>query len=259
MADFLDTLARDARTSIEEGYYSSPHPANSKGRSLASGLRRASGAAVIAELKYASPSAGRLARAGDPDEIVGQMVSGGAAAISVVTEPIHFEGSLETIARVRRLVDLPVLMKDIVLSDIQVEAAKEVGADAVLLILGLFDRHYCDLGLGEMIDACHSRGLEVLLEVHTRTEFARAVRTEADLIGINNRDLRTLRVDLYSTRRILDKAARDGRIVVSESGIRTAADVRFLHSSGAGAFLVGSALMEAPSIRQKLTELVRAL
>jgi indole-3-glycerol phosphate synthase len=128
-----------------------------------------------------------------------------------------------------------------------------------LLIKALFDRGYCECNLSYMISTAHSKNLEVLLETHTAEEFAVAVTTQADLVGINNRDLATLKVDLGVTKRILEQNNAKGRIVVSESGISTPADVRFLRQCGAQAFLVGSAVMLADNVEEKVMELVSAL
>jgi indole-3-glycerol phosphate synthase len=186
------------------------------------------------------------------------MERGGAAGISVLTEPVHFGGSLSYLAKTRPTVNLPILMKDIIVSPIQLEAAKRGGANAVLLIQALFDRGYCDSDVATMIKEAHKLNLEVLLEVHTKEEFNRAQKTSADLVGINNRDLATLTVDLNVTRNILQDEIKEGRIVVSESGINSVADVRFLRKCGAKAFLVGSAVMLADDVEAKVKEFTQA-
>jgi indole-3-glycerol phosphate synthase len=147
-------------------------------------------------------------------------------------------------------------MKDIIISPTQLEAAAKIGADAVLLIQTLFDRGYGECDVHEMIDQARFKNLEVLLETHTEQEFQRAIETKAPLIGINNRDLKTLRIDLGVTQRILKKNADHGKIVVSESGIQTPADLRFLWKCGAHAFLIGSAIMLADNIEKKVQEFV---
>ena len=200
---------------------------------------------VIAEIKSASPSAGVIRKNVKPSEIAKAMQRGGATALSVLTEPKQFNGSLEALAQAREAVKLPILMKDIILSPIQIQAASKMGANAVLLIKALFDRGYGDKSLDEMIAGAHMLGLEVLLETHTATEFCSAVKTGADLIGINNRNLGTLKVDLNVTKKILQKMNPNGKLVVSESGINTPADIRFLRESGACAFLIGSAIMSS--------------
>jgi indole-3-glycerol phosphate synthase len=127
-----------------------------------------------------------------------------------------------------------------------------------LLIQALFDRDYCELGINEMIKQAHSKKIEVLLETHNESEFKRAVDSKADLIGINNRDLGTLKVDLNVTTNILNNNDIKGKVIVSESGINSASDIRFLRECGARAFLVGSAIMMACNVETKVRELARA-
>ncbi len=213
---------------------------------------------VIGEIKAASPSAGLIRENVNPSEVAKAMQMGGAVGLSVLTEPNQFNGSLEALAAARENVNLPILMKDIILSSVQVYAAAKMGANAVLLIKTLFDRGYCEKSLDEMIAGAQMLSLEVLLETHTELEFQSAVKTKADLIGINNRNLGTLKVDLNVTKRILAKNDSNGKLVVSESGIRTAADIRFLRGSGARAFLIGSAIMSSDDVEQKVKEFVNA-
>jgi indole-3-glycerol phosphate synthase len=149
-------------------------------------------------------------------------------------------------------------MKDILVDPLQVEAAAKLGADAVLLIYSVFKRGYPKDSLEVFIQLAHSYGLEVLLEVHTKEELLDAIRTEADLLGVNNRDLRTLRVDLGTTRRVLANVDLGDKVVVSESGIQGAEDVCRLRGYGAKAFLVGSAIMLAEDIEGKVRELAMA-
>jgi indole-3-glycerol phosphate synthase len=163
---------------------------------------------------------------------------------------------LEALNAAREAVQIPLLMKDIILSPIQVYAAGKMGANAVLLIKGLFDRGYCEKTLPEMIAGAHVLGLEVLVETHSDEEFESAVKTDADLIGINNRDLATLKIDLNVTKKILEKNGSNGKLVVSESGIKTPDDIRFLLGSGARAFLIGSAVMSSCNIEEKVKEFV---
>ncbi len=134
------------------------------------------------------------------------MENGGATGISVLTEPKHFGGSLGYLAKVREAVRLPILMKDIIVDPIQIEAASRIGANVVLLIEAIFERGYCELCLDEMITQAHSRRLEVLLETHSEDEYQHAIETDADLVGINNRDLRTLKVDLGHNRENIEEA-----------------------------------------------------
>jgi indole-3-glycerol phosphate synthase len=192
------------------------------------------------------------------EQIALSMERSGAVGISVLTEPKHFMGSLSSLTKVHTAVRLPILMKDIVLSIEQLDAATALGANAVLLIQGIYDRGYGEREIVEMIKEAHSRGLEVLLEVHDENEFHRAVTSDADLIGINNRNLATLQVDLNTTKKILERAPMSGMLVVSESGIKTADDIRFLNGCGANAFLVGSAVMSADDVESKVRDLANA-
>ncbi len=259
MVDLLDTLAHDAQATVRDGYYAAPEGRYPPPRRLTDAIHACKHAAVIAEIKWASPSRGYIRDDGDVEGIARQLQRGGAVAISVLTEPKHFHGSLHAFRRVRTQVDLPLLMKDILLTRIQVDAAAAIGADAILLIAALFARGYGEGAVEDLIAYAHARGLQVLLEAHTATEFAAALATEADAVGINNRDLRTFTVDLTTTPRLLQGASPTGKVVVSESGIQTAADVRVLHASGAHAFLVGSAIMDVEDMEGKVRELVMAI
>lgn len=258
MSDYFDVLARVAQVTIEDGYYDAAKPADGMHLSLRKAVLQCKLTPVIAEIKVASPSAGVIRENFAPAAVAQAMQRGGAVALSVVTEPKQFNGSLDMLHDAREAVKLPILMKDIVLSPIQVYAAAKMGANAVLLIKALFDRGYCQRSLSEMIAGAHALGLEVLLETHTQSEFASAAKTDADLIGINNRDLGSLKVNLETTAQILEKEKACGKVVVSESGVKTASDILFLRKSGADAFLVGSALMLSGNIEQKVKEFVSA-
>ncbi|MEM2434011.1 MAG: indole-3-glycerol-phosphate synthase [Candidatus Bathyarchaeia archaeon] len=266
MVDFLDLLAKAAMENIREGYYSRHSASGSLNqhgkRSLRDAILGCRRAAIVPEIKFASPSAGILrADKSDVESIAREMVSAGAVGISVLTEPKYFSGSLETFIKVRLSVDAPLLMKDIILSRCQIDAARRLGADAILLIVSIFERGYCEMGIDEMIDYSHSMGLEVLLETHDPSEFKTALSTKADMIGINNRDLRTLKVDINTTKAILEKAGRlrvEGRPIISESGIKSPEDICFLRKYGVDAFLIGTAVMSAKNIRDFVTRLVNA-
>jgi indole-3-glycerol phosphate synthase len=258
MSDFLDVLARDANETIDREYYETLKPTERIRISLRKAILESKANPIITEIKAASPSAGVIRKNVKAGVIARAMAKGGATAISVLTEPIHFRGSLEALTEAREAVKLPILMKDIILSPIQIEAASKIGANAVLLIKALFDRGYCEKSINAMIDGAHLFGLEVLLETHTETEFCSAVKTGADLIGINNRDLVTLKVDLAVTKKILSKNDPSGKLVITESGINTLADVLSLRRTGARAFLIGSAIMASDNIEEKVKEFVNA-
>jgi indole-3-glycerol phosphate synthase len=259
MVDFLDTLAMTARETIDSGYYEKLNEAPASSISLKQAILEAKNAPVITEIKAASPSAGTIREHIQASLIAESMERGGAVGLSVLTEPKHFHGSLRSLVEARKAVKLPILMKDIILSPVQLEAASKAGANVALLIEALFDRGYCECSLSEMIARAHSGGLEVLLEAHTAGEFRSAVRTQADLVGINNRNLATLKVDLGVTKAILERNRAEGKVVVSESGINSPADLRFLRECGAQAFLIGSAVMLADNVESKVREFVSAL
>jgi indole-3-glycerol phosphate synthase len=258
MSDFLDTLAMDATRTIDSGYYQTSVSKKQPKISLKKAIIECKGKAVIPEIKAASPSLGTIRSLIDPSEVAKAMELGGAVGISVLTEPKHFNGSLAMLARAREAVELPILMKDIIIVPEQIEVAAQAGANAVLLIEALFERNYCEMRGDKMIAFAHARGLEVLLETHTNKEFQHAVETDADLIGINNRDLATLKIDLNITREILEKHGKGDKTVISESGIKTRADLQFLRSYGADAFLIGSSIMLTDDIELKVKEFVEA-
>jgi indole-3-glycerol phosphate synthase len=263
MADFFDILCRNAQKTVASGYYSNfrqhDEPQNTPATlRLSECITTCSHLPLIAEIKIASPTTGALRVNMDADAIAKRMKAGGVAGISVVTEPHFFKGSARLLENVRSGVSLPLLMKDFIVSTRQIEAARNSGANAVLLIQALFDRGYATRSVEEMIEFAHTIGLDVLLEAHTYAEFERALFTDTDLVGINNRDLRTLEVDLTTTKEILEKVPHDGRLVISESGVTTPEDARFLRRCGADALLVGSALMRAKDVRQAVDMLVRA-
>jgi indole-3-glycerol phosphate synthase len=256
MADFLDVLARDAQKTISEGYYNVSAQGLFPVVSLKEAIVESKRNPVITEVKAASPSRGTIKNNFEPNEVARAMEDGGAAGISVLTEPKYFSGSLDYLLKVRKAVKLPILMKDIIIDPLQIEVASKIGAHVVLLIEALFERGYCESSLDEMVAQAHSKKLEVLLETHNEKEFQFAIQTDADLVGINNRDLRTLKIDLGVTERILRKYPTRKKVVVSESGIMTADDLLFLRGCGAQAFLIGSAVMMADNIEKKVKEFV---
>jgi indole-3-glycerol phosphate synthase len=260
MADFLDILVKDAEKTVSEGYYEIELKNSKKQNlSLKNHILNCKHAPVIAEIKPASPSHGKLRNITNLKEVVQAIEKGGATGISVLTEPKHFKGSLKSLVEVRSYTELPILMKDIFIDPIQIEAASKIGANAILLIASIYERAYTNHSIQEMIEFAHSKNLEVLLETHSREEFLSALETEADLIGINNRNLKTLAVDLEVTQKILSEVGDCERVVVSESGIQSPADIQFLRKCGAHAFLVGSAIMLADDVEAKVRELVMAL
>lgn len=257
MNNFLDTLAENAKKTVWSGYYKNPQTASTYPKiSLKAAIQNCKANPVITEIKAASPSLGTIRSAINPTEIAEAMQCGGAVGISVLTEPTYFNGSLQTLKQARVAVALPILMKDIFVSKEQIDAAVKLGANAVLFIQELFDKCHSEMNEADMIVYAHGKGLEVLLETHTEEEYILALQTNADLIGINNRNLDTLKTDLATTKQILSAQGKQGRVVVSESGIKTPGHLQFLRGSGADAFLVGSSIMLTDDIELKVKELV---
>jgi indole-3-glycerol phosphate synthase len=199
------------------------------------------GIAVIAEFKRRSPSAGRLREDADIGEIAGAYERGGAAALSVLTDGPHFEGSLDDLRQARASCGLPILRKDFIVDPYQLHEARSAGADAVLLIVAALPRPT----LSRLYEQARELGLDVLVEVHDSAELEVALDVGADLVGVNNRDLRDFSVDLQRTARLMTEIPA-GVAVVSESGIASAAQLRDLQEQGVQAVLVGESLMRAP-------------
>ncbi|WP_277553500.1 indole-3-glycerol phosphate synthase [Halobaculum limi] len=190
---------------------------------------------VIAEVKPTSPTT-QGERSDDPVELAEAMVDGGAAALSVLTEPDHFDGSVENLERIREAVDVPVLRKDFVVREDQLDA---VEADLVLLIA-----RFVGDDLAALVDAARDRGFQPLVEVHTADELAAALDAGADIVGVNNRDLAKLEVDLSTFETVAPEVPEDVTLI-AESGISTPADARRMRAAGADGLLIGSAIMDA--------------
>jgi indole-3-glycerol phosphate synthase len=206
--------------------------------------------AIIAEFKRHSPSAGDIEAGADPAEVARIYQAGGAAAMSVLTEPQHFKGSLDDLRRVAAAVKLPLLRKDFAVDRHQVYEAAIAGAEAVLVIVaGLTDADALKL-----LDAAHLVHLDALVEVHTAEELQRAAALGATLIGVNNRNLKTLKVDLETSMRLAELAPPNATLV-AESGLRTRADIERLQSAGYKAFLIGETLMRSGDPLISLREL----
>jgi len=207
-------------------------------------------AAVIAEIKKASPSRGILRKDFKPAEIASSYEQGGAACLSVLTDIDFFKGADACLQQARAACTLPVLRKDFIIDPYQVYEARVLGADCILLIVAALS----DAMLGELSQIAVQLGMDVLVEVHDSGELERALKVPGRLIGINNRDLRSFETRLDVTLGMLDKVP-DDRIVVTESGIHTPADVALMRSHGVNAFLVGEAFMKAADPGAKLAEL----
>jgi indole-3-glycerol phosphate synthase len=211
------------------------------------------GVAVIAEVKRSSPSKGELAEIGDPAELAADYEAGGAATISVLTEPRRFGGSLEDLTAVRRAVDVPVLRKDFIVSSYQLWEARVHGADLALLIVAALDQS----ALVSLVERAQSLGLTPLVECHTVDEVERAVEAGATVIGINVRDLRTLDVDRDVFARVAPHVPEQV-VCVAESGVRGPHDIIEYARAGADAVLVGELLVTGRDPRSAVADLVAA-
>lgn len=211
---------------------------------------RTPGIRIIAECKRRSPSRGILRAQYDPAAIARAYEAAGAAAISVLTDPAFFDGSLEHLTAVREAVRLPLLRKDFVSTPFQILEARAAGADAVLLIVAALD----DQRLAHLLEAAASFGLAALVEVHDREELTRALLSGATCIGVNSRNLRTLEMNPKVFEELV-LGLPQGTIAVAESGIRDGADVRQLRAIGYDAFLIGERFMAAPDPGAALGEL----
>ncbi len=213
--------------------------------------RALDGIRVIAECKRRSPSGGVLREAYDPVAIATGYAEAGAAAISVLTEPTFFDGSLDHLAAVRDAVEVPLLRKDFLVDRYQLLEARAAGADAVLLIVAALDTD----ALESLSREAQALGLEVLVEVHDEAELDRALDSEARVIGVNNRNLRTLTVDVEASLRLGPKIPT-GTIAVAESGLKSAADLNALSHAGYRAFLIGERFVTTPDPGAALSQLL---
>lgn len=221
-------------------------------RDFASALRHAADLGLIAEVKKASPSAGVIRADFDPVRIASAYQTAGASCLSVLTDERFFQGHLDYLREIRRVVDLPVLRKDFMLDRYQVLEARVAGADCILLIAECLD----DCTLRDLYFYAAELGMESLIEIYDPENLDRVLKLEPALVGVNNRDLRTFQVDLRHTLDIVPRIP-ETTLLVSESGIKTRADVELLKSHGVGAILVGESLMRAPDISAAVRDLVR--
>ena len=206
--------------------------------------------AVISEIKKASPSKGVLREDFDPAEIAKSYAEHGAACLSILTDKDYFQGHEDYLKQARAACDLPVIRKDFIIDPYQVYEARAIDADCILLIVAALD----DDDLQALFNLANELGMDVLMEVHDEQEMARALKTGARLIGVNNRNLRTFETSLDTTLSMLDMV--DGNhILVTESGIHTVDDVQLMRANGVNCFLVGEAFMRAENPGEKLAEL----
>ena len=254
--NILRKLVNNSQIAIDDGVYDVNVNLQKSEMDFVHIIKTNRHATLLTEVKFASPSLGKIRTLTNPASIAKQMIAGGSRALSVLTQPHLFHGSPEYFMNVRQAVDVPLLMKDIMIDKVQIDAAKKIGADYMLVIQSLFDQKYLK-EIDEFISYGHKQGLEILLEVHTKEEFQNALKTEADIIGINNRNLDTLDIDLKTTELVLEGHEKS-RVILSESGINTPEDIQYLKKCGADAFLIGSSIMKSDNIEEQVKKLVNA-
>jgi indole-3-glycerol phosphate synthase len=249
----LDEILRRTQKRVAQLPTSFPEACRRDRVSLAKAIRNRDGKnAIIAEIKCASPSHGVIRRNVDMAMMAGVLQERGCVALSVLTEPYFFGGTVQDIGRVKTVVSLPVLRKDFVIDERQIAESRALGADAVLLIAAVLKRN-----LPGFVDYAIDSNLEPLVEIHNAEEADAALGTEATLIGVNNRNLATLGIDRSITRDLSGRIRGDDRLIVSESGMRSADDVREMRQY-CDAFLIGSSIMSHNHPGKKLEEFVCA-
>ncbi|HET7336532.1 MAG TPA: indole-3-glycerol-phosphate synthase [Candidatus Nitrosotalea sp.] len=257
MKNMLERLAKNSQQAIKDGTYEINYNNKKSEKNLVEQIRNNKHASLITEVKFSSPSLGNIRQVSDPVAIAKQMVEGGAVGLSVLTQPYLFNGSPDYFTKIRKEIKIPLLMKDIVVDKVQIDAAEKLGADVILLIQAIFDMKFAN-DIDEFVSYAHKKNLLVLLESHTKKEFLDSTKTQSDILGINNRNLDTLEISLDTTKTILEKRD-EKRIIISESGVESPEDIQFLRKCGADAFLVGSSIMKSKDIKGLVSELVLAI
>lgn len=246
MPDFLEEIVGGVKQLVSSGYYDVKiENIRRTENSLKNAILARRGHAVIAEVKPATPTRGRLTENLNIEEYVKSVEKAGVVGLSIITQPRRFEGSLNNLRAARESTSLPLLMKDFVISTPQIEAAERLGANVILLIQGIFDSKLALESEEALISEAHDNGLEVLNEVNTIQELTRAANSGSDMLGINHRNLRTLQIDMTLTQRLLEHPTAKEMVTVAESGIMGPEDARRYFQFGADAILVGSYLMQA--------------
>jgi indole-3-glycerol phosphate synthase len=242
----VEALGKKGIVLLEEELESAP-------RDFKKAIQQPGKVSLIAEIKCASPSAGVIREGVDPQAVGRLYQEAGARAVSLITDRAFFNSDPAQLPLLKKAISLPVLRKDFILNEIQIRESRKLGADAVLLITRILELRQ----LAGLLEHSRRLGMAALVEVHNKEDLHKALASGAEIIGINNRDLDTFRVDLQTTLDLIPHIP-PGIITVSESGIRDEADMRLMHSAGIQAVLVGTTLMKSPNILEKTRELVEA-
>ncbi len=259
-SDFgIKSLVDNSFRAIDEGAYETTHSFTHDAISIRKAITSCPHAPLITEVKFSSPSQGKIRGKTPPTEIATRMIGSGAICLSVLTQPYLFDGSIEYLAAIRKAANVPLLMKDITVSTVQIDAGKKAGADCILLIKTVFDHDLAEESMEKLAEYATKKGLQVLVEVHTEQEFGEVLKAKHGLVGINNRNLDNFQVDIANTERLLKKYSKGKSLIISESGISKPADIQYLRKAGADAFLVGTSIMEEGDVGAKVAELYNAL
>ena len=253
LVEILDEKQREVELLKKEGLPDESQADGLEIRDFKGALSNSGRTDLIAEIKFASPSAGVIRKKSDPLKIGRMYDEGGAAAISLLTDEKFFGGNLKNLTPLKKTVPLPILRKDFIIHEIQVQESLLFGADAILLIVRILSGQQ----LKDLLAAAGESGLAVLTEVHDTADLETAIDCGAEIIGINNRDLDTFEVDIKTTLEIAPLVP-DNHVVVSESGIFTAEDIGLVKRCGVQAVLVGTSIMKSDNPADKVKELVRA-
>src|SRR4051794_22927593 len=254
MATILDTILSEKKIEVDQLKMNQTRldtENNHTPRSFISILEKTDKLAIISEFKRSSPSKGEINASLDPVEQTSGYVKYGASAVSVLTDHRFFNGSISDLKEVRNAIDVPILCKDFIIDSIQIDVAKNAGADIILLIVAAMD----EKKLVDLYQYAKNQQLEVLMEVHSEDELKIALKTGAKLIGVNNRNLKTFEVDLSVTEKLAPIVKKSGAFLISESGIKTIDDVKRVMKAGANAILVGEMLMRAEDLPNTLLEM----